>query len=224
VIGWLAAAITVLGAVLLAVVKADLEDAAVCRWLARQMVYRAADHLPRGERARWREESIRDLLDLPGRLPPLLWALDTYARSRSWGRERGAPSHWQVLVARVREAWHRLRSLQQQRSIARQKALSKELHPSRLARAQAQVEAEPAHAAAAALDGTAAIGPTILVSEAFDWLSGVRAGTPKQRASSSFLSKEDKEFLARLAGQSEVFLAELAQQRRSFDNRIDRFR
>ena len=105
--GWLVAALAVLGADLLAVVKADLEDAAVCRWLARQMVYRAADHLPRGEPARWREESIRDLLDLPGRLPPLLWALDIYARSRSWGRERGVPSRWQVLVVRVREAWHR---------------------------------------------------------------------------------------------------------------------
>jgi len=109
------AILTGLGVLVLGMVKADLEDAKVCRWLARQLIYRAAEHLPHEERARWREESIRDALDLPGRLPPLLWALDVYLKAGSWGRMRGGPSWSQVLVARVRAAWRWLWSLRKAR-------------------------------------------------------------------------------------------------------------
>jgi hypothetical protein len=110
-----------LGGILWAVAKADLEDPDLYRWLTRKLVYRAALRLPRGERARWRSKAMQNVLDLPGRLPPLLWALDTYARSGSWGRERGAPSRWQAMVARVRAGLHRLRSLLEEGMVARGK-------------------------------------------------------------------------------------------------------
>jgi hypothetical protein len=106
-------------------VKADLEDDKVCRWLARHLICRAASRLPCDERARWREESIQNAFDLPGRLPPLLWALDTYVRAGRWGRMRGAPSRSQVLLARIRAAWQRLRSL----PTAQARARTQQLHP-----------------------------------------------------------------------------------------------
>jgi hypothetical protein len=99
---WLVASLTLLGAILLGIVKADLEDEAVCRWLARKLIYRAALRLPRRERARWREESMRDVLDLPGRLPPLVWALDIYIKAGRWGQLRGGRSRWQALIDRIR--------------------------------------------------------------------------------------------------------------------------
>jgi hypothetical protein len=208
-----------LGGVVWAVAKADLEDPDLYRWLTRKLVYRAALRLPRGERARWREETMQNVLDLPGRLPPLLWALDTYARSGRWGRMRGAPSRWQALVARTRAAWQSRRSLQEARERERLKALkalSRQLHPS--TRARVEVEAEPAHAVAAALDATVALNPASVVSDA-------RIGIPQVRvAGSSFLSKQDKEFLARVDAESEVFLAGLAEQRRDFESRINRWR
>jgi hypothetical protein len=211
--------ILALGGVVWAVAKADLEDPDLYRWLTRKLVYRAALRLPRGERARWRAEAMQNVLDLPGRLPPLLWAVDTYARSGSWGRGRGALSRWEILVARTRAAWQRLRSLPRQRAIAREKALSKlskELHPSRLTRPQAQPGAEPAHAAA-----TVTLNPASIVSEAHVGVPRLVQDTPKRHARSSFLSKEDKALLARLDRQSEDMLAWLAQQRRDFENRID---
>jgi hypothetical protein len=202
-----------LGGVVWAVAKADLEDPDLYRWLTRKLVYRAALRLPRGERARWRAEAMQNVLDLPGRLPPLLWALDTYARSGSWGRQRGAPSRWQVLVARVRTAWHRLRSLPEEWARAR----SKERHPAFSTRARVEVEAEPAHAVAAALDATVTVGPAILND-------GGVASDQIRITKGSFLSKGDKEFLARVDAENEVFLARLAQQRRDFENRIDLWR
>lgn len=114
-----------LGGAVLAVAKADLEDEAVYRWLARKLIYRAARRLPEDERDRWRDEGVQNILDLPGRLPPLLWALDIYIKSASWGRTRGAPSRWQVLAARTRAAWQRLWSLPQGRA----RGLSKQRHP-----------------------------------------------------------------------------------------------
>jgi hypothetical protein len=202
-----------LGGVVWAVAKADLEDPDLYRWLTRKLVYRAALRLPRGERARWRAEAMQNVLDLPGRLPPLLWALDTYARSGSWGRQRGAPSRWQVLVARVQTAWHRLRSLPEEWARAR----SKERHPAFSTRARVEVEAEPAHAVAAALDATVTVGPAILND-------GGVASDQIRITKGSFLSKGDKEFLARVDAENEVFLARLAQQRRDFENRIDLWR
>ena len=132
--GLLIAALAALGALLGGMVKADLEDEKVCRWLARKLVYRATQCLPADERDRWREELIRDLLDLEGRVAPLLWAFSVYLQAGRWGRMRGMPSRWEVLVARTRAAWQRLRSL----PLAR--ARSKERHPASSTRAQAQVE------------------------------------------------------------------------------------
>jgi hypothetical protein len=123
--GWLIAALAAVGTILAGMVKADLEDAKVCRWLARKLAYRATDRLPADERARWREELIRDLLDLEGRLAPLGWALSVYWQAGRWGRERGVPTRWELLAARVRLEWQRLRSLTTQRALAR----SKERHP-----------------------------------------------------------------------------------------------
>jgi hypothetical protein len=206
-----------LGGVVWAVAEADLEDPDLYRWLTRKLVNRAALRLPRGERARWREQSMRDVLDLPGRLLPLWWALDTYARSGRWGRERGVPSRWQVLTARIRAGWHRLRSLPEEWARTR----SKERHPAFSSRARVEVEAEPAHAVAAALDATVTVGSAILNDGgvAFDQIR-----ITKRRASSSLLSKEDEKFLARVAVESEEFLAWLAQQRRDFENHIDIYR
>jgi hypothetical protein len=128
--GWLIALLATLGTLLFGVVKADLEDAKVCRWLARHLIYRAAERLPRGERARWREEAISDTLALPpGRLPPLLWALDVYRRSGSWAQTRGAPSRWEILVDRIRAAQEWLRSLPHAQTRSREE--SKQHHPSR---------------------------------------------------------------------------------------------
>ena len=134
--GWLIAGLATLGALLVGMVKADLEDEKVCRWLARTLVYRTTRHLPADERDRWREELIRDLLDLQGRVAPLLWAFSVYLQAGRWGRMRGMPSRWEVLVARTRAAWQRLRSLPQ----ARVRARAQQLHP-----ASIQAQAQTAH-------------------------------------------------------------------------------
>ncbi|HWD44672.1 MAG TPA: hypothetical protein VHM23_13350 [Actinomycetota bacterium] len=194
--GLLIATIAAGGALLLGLVKADLEDAAVCRWLARKLVYRAALRLPRGERARWRDESLQNVLDLPGRLPPLLWALDIYVKSGRWGRMRGALSRWQVLLARVRAAWQRLRTLPQ----ARARALSKQpgwaFDLNRAARQALQVEAESAHGAAVALDAVVAVNT---------WIANPRP----PRDGKMHLSHQE-------------FIAWLAQERQDFEDKIDR--
>jgi hypothetical protein len=204
--GWLIATLTALAVLLLGMVKADLEDAKVCRWLARRLIYRAALRLPRGERARWREEMIRDVLDLlPGRLPPLLWALDIYVKSGGWGRMRGAPSRWHVLLARTRAAWQRLRTLPQTREAKRlegEKALSRQvvarqLHPS------AWAQAEPRRTL---LLGTVGAGKT----ESLLW------GSSYQR----WVSSRQQDDMAHLS--DEEFTAWLAQQRRDFEDKIDR--
>jgi hypothetical protein len=133
--GLLIAALAALGALLLGMVKADLEDAKVCRWLARNLIYRATQCLPADERDRWREELIRDLLDLEGRVVPLGWALSVYLRAGRWGRERGVPSRWELLAVRVRLTWERLRSLTAKRSRAR------ELNPASMS---IQLQGDPA--------------------------------------------------------------------------------
>jgi hypothetical protein len=197
---WLIAILTVLGALLLAMVKADLEDAKVCRWLARQLIYRAALRLPRGERARWREESIRDALDLPGRLPPLLWALDIYVRSGSWGRMRGAPSRSQALIARIRAAWQRLRSGPEPQA--------QELHPGPI---QVQAQAGTAQVRAVALDAS------LVASGTTRSTGSVNLGSPRKvrvafggwRDGLMHLSDED-------------FIGWLAQQRQDFEDDLDR--
>jgi hypothetical protein len=124
--GLLIAGLAALWAILLGMIKADLEDQDVCRWLARKLMYRATQSLPVDERDRWREELIRDLLDLKGRIAPLLWALSVYVQAGRWGRERGVPSRRDLLAMRVRLTWERLRSLTAKLARAR----SKQRHPS----------------------------------------------------------------------------------------------
>ena len=62
------------------------------------------------------------------------------------------------------------------------------------------------------------LNPANIVSEARIGVPRLAQATPKRRARSSFLSKEDEAFLARLAQQSEVLLARLAKQSRNFEN------
>jgi hypothetical protein len=143
--GLLIAALAALGTILAGMVKADLEDEKVCRWLARKLVYRATECLPADERDRWREELIRDLLDLEGRVAPLWCALSVYLHAGRWGRERGVPSRWELLAVRARLAWQRLRDLATQRARAR----SKQRHPAFQPKADPRVELAGAVAAAA---------------------------------------------------------------------------
>jgi hypothetical protein len=203
--GWLIGALLALGGVALAALKADLQDSTVCQWLARKLIYRAAQRLrlPQEERDRWREEWIRHELDVPGRLLPLIRALDIFCRAGSWGRMlRGAPSPSQALAARVRAAWLWLRSLPTARARAREReeqrqliALSKQMHPSTRARAEA------AQATAVALDATA-------------WRAAAYAGiltigsAPSGRGM-PHLSDAD-------------FIAWLAQERQQFEDDVDR--
>jgi hypothetical protein len=101
----------VLVAVGLPVLVADLNDVDVCHWLARQLIRRAAQRLPRRDHLRWEEEWLRHSNDVPGRLLPLARALRIFIRAGSWGRIlRGSPSPSEMLRARVRAAWQRLRS------------------------------------------------------------------------------------------------------------------
>jgi len=70
---------------------------------------------------------------------------------------RGAPSRWQAPVTRIRAAWHRLRSLPEERARTR----SKQRHPAFSTRSQAQVEAQPARVVrSVALDAILASGTT----------------------------------------------------------------
>jgi hypothetical protein len=201
--GWLIAILGAVGTLLLAMVKADLQDAKVCRWLARHLVYQAALCLPRGERARWREEAISNLLDLPGRLPPLLWALDTYVHAGSWGRMRGAPSRLQILVARIRMAWQRLRSV----PTARARARAQQLHP-----ASIQAQAQVAQVMTIAADATmVAVGTTRSsgVANLKPPREGYEMWAGQHRGGQMHLSDQD-------------FVVWLAQERRDFEDDLDR--
>jgi hypothetical protein len=198
--GLLITALAALGALLLGMVKADLEDEKVCRWLARKLAYRTAQRLPADERDRWREELIRDLLDLEGRVAPLLWALSTYLQAGRWGRERGVPSRSEMLVIRVRLAWYRLQSL----SARRARALSKQHHPSRN-RDTAQeimatgIDVAEAVATAVIASGMVAVGTTRSSGIAnLGWRGGMM-----------HLSDHD-------------FIRWLSQQRQAFEGDIDR--
>jgi hypothetical protein len=201
---WLLGILTTIGgaviAVLMVAAKADLEDADVYRWLTRKLIFRAALRLPRGERARCRAEAMQNVLDLPGRLPPLLWALDTYVRSGSWGRERGAPSRWQILMVRIRAGWHRLRSLPEEWARAR----SKERHPAFSNRARVE-QAQPIRvvrtvsldAVLAAATGTADQATVdLLPPRLWSTSAGWRDGLP---------DLSDREFVAWLAQEREAF-------------------
>jgi hypothetical protein len=200
--GWLIAGLAALGTILVGMVKADLEDEKVCRWLARKLVYRATQCLPADERDRWREELIRDLLDLEGRVPTLGWALSVYLQAGRWGRMRGMPSRWEVLVARTRAAWQRLRSLPP----ARARALSKQRHPSRNPDTAQQLQ----EIAAASIDAAVAVPAATVTGSAnlklLPELYEIWAG--QYRAGRMHLTHQE-------------FVAWLSQQRQAFENDID---
>jgi hypothetical protein len=203
---WIVGLLLTLGGVAMAVAKADLEDPDVYRWLVRKLIYRAALRLPREERARWREESMQNVLDLPGRLPPLVWALDTYVRSGSWARTRGASSRWQALVARIRAAWQRLRSLPEERARAR----SKERHPASSARAQRQDEVGHvvATATVTARNATRSTGSATL---------GYSPEVAFARYRKSLLHLSDEEVVTLLSQSPQEFVADL-------DRRVEEWR
>jgi hypothetical protein len=208
--GWLIAILAALGTLLLGVVKADLEDAKVCRWLARHLIYRAALRLPRGERARWREEMIRDVLDLlPGRLPPLLWALDTYVKAGSWAQTRGAPSRWETLIARIRGTWQRLRAL----PTARARTRSKLRHPAYNRETAQQIMA------AAGIDAAPAVGMTAVSTTRSS--STANLGYSPETAAARYRKRlphlSDEEVLTLLSQSPQDFMADL-------DRKIARFR
>jgi hypothetical protein len=213
-IGILTGVLTALGAVALAMAKADLEDSTVCQWLARRLIYRAAQRLPREERSRWREEWIRHELDVPGRVLPLIRALDIYVRAGSWGRMlRGVPTRSEVLKARLRAAWQWLRSLPE----AWARALVKQRHPAFQARAQVQAEAESAHVvtlAPAAVTQLQAIGTTRSSGSGSLGTAPLRLSVRTKRwpwEADGMPHLSDKEFLAWLS-----------QQRQEFEDDVDR--
>jgi hypothetical protein len=195
--GWLLGALVALLGVGLAALKADLQDSSVCQWLARKLIYRAAQRLPEEERARWREEWIRHYLDVPGRLLPLVRALGIFCRAGSWGRMlRGAPSPSQALVARVRAAWLWLRSL----PTARARALSKQRHPSVRALAETAQVAAVAFDAQLVASGTTRSGGSATLAAPRAWWEG---------RGMVHLSDAD-------------FIAWLAQERQQFEDDMDR--
>jgi hypothetical protein len=171
--------VAVIVAVGLPVLLADLNDASVCHWLARRLIHRAALRLPRSERARWEEEWLRHDLDVPGRLLPLGRAVQIFFRAGSWGRMlRGAPSRSEVLKARIRAAWQKLRSRPE---------ASQEDPGERVA---ATVEAQPAVAAVAAMKVTGTAAGRVVRVHAAPESTGRKAGV---WPSSRFRSQEDFE-------------------------------
>jgi hypothetical protein len=202
---WIVGALVALGGLVFTVAKADLEDVDVYRWLARKLIDRAAQRLPHGERDRWRDESTQNVLDLPGRLPPVFWALDTYMRSGSWGRMRGAPSRWQVLIARVRAAWLWLRSLPTARARARERQVQtgpKRLPPS------IRVQADAAQVAAVAF--TTRSGSATL------------AGPRRWWEGRGMMHLSDAEFIAWLAQERQQFEDDVDQKVEAWLRREDR--
>jgi hypothetical protein len=207
--GWIIAGLAALGALLGGMVKADLEDEEVCRWLARKLVYRATQCLPADERDRWREELIRDLLDLKGRVPPLWWALSTWLQAGRWGRERGVPSRWEMLVIRVRLVWQRLRSLSQ----ARSRALSKQPHPSRNPDTAQRIMA-------AAIDAKQVVGTATLEAGMTATVAGI-GSTAAYGPPTVWVDQDDgPDGLPHLTYPG--FLAWLRQERQGFEVGIDR--
>jgi len=202
--GWLIAGLAALGTILVGMVKADLEDEKVCRWLARKLAYRTAQRLPADERDRWREELIRDLLDLEGRVAPLLWAFSVYLQAGRWGRMRGMPSRWEVLVARTRAAWQRLRSLPQ----ARARALSKQWHPSRNPETAQQIMA-------AAINTKQAVGTATLEV-------GLTATAPGVGSTATYRPTMDVSHDGAPELTHTSFVVWLRQQRQDFEAHIDR--
>lgn len=100
----------VFGAVLLPLLLSEFTD--LSPWMAKSLIRRAARRIPEQERPRWEEEWLEELASKPGRLWKLLWALWSLPLLRGpgeMGRLLGAPPVSEVVRARLRAAWQRLR-------------------------------------------------------------------------------------------------------------------
>jgi len=81
-------------------------------WMAKNLIRRAARRIPEQERPRWEGEWLGELASRPGRLFKLAWALWHLPLLRGagvMGRLLGAPPVSEVIRARLRAAWQRLR-------------------------------------------------------------------------------------------------------------------
>jgi hypothetical protein len=156
----------------------------------------AARHLPDDERDRWRDEGVQNILDLPGRIPPLVWALDTYVKAGRWGQMRGAPSRWQMLMARTRAAWQRLRSLLQGRARAR----AQQLHP-----ASIQVQAQPARVTVMAFDAQIVASGTTRSAGSANLKPSARDVVPLPGWRDGMMHLSDADFVAWLSHQRQAF-------------------
>jgi hypothetical protein len=80
-------------------------------WLAERLVRRAARRIPQAERPRGEEEWLEELASKPGGLVKLLWALWSLPLLRGsgeMGRLLGSPPISEVIRARLRTVWHKL--------------------------------------------------------------------------------------------------------------------
>jgi len=98
------------GAILLPLLLSEFTE--VSPWLAKALIRRGARRIPEQERPRWEAEWLEELASKPGRLWKLLWALwslPLLRGPREMGRLLGAPPVSEVVRARLRAAWQRLR-------------------------------------------------------------------------------------------------------------------
>jgi hypothetical protein len=183
----------VLGAILLPLLLSEFTD--LSPWMAKTLVRRAARRIPEQERPRWEDDWLAELASKPGRLWKLLWALWRLPLLRGpgeMGRLLGAPPVSEVVRARLRAAWRKLRF--------RPKAPAQEPIPEPVV-----VQAEVAQAVAVA--GEARV---------------VAVGTTRSSGSATLGNPPlDREFWAWSAGQYQELVARLAQQRQEFEADLD---
>lgn len=99
-----------LGAIAVPLILGEATD--VAPWVAKRLVRWAAGRIPERERPRWEEEWLGELEEVPGRLSKLAWALwhlPILRGAGEMGRLLGAPPVTEVVRARLRAAWQRLR-------------------------------------------------------------------------------------------------------------------
>jgi hypothetical protein len=197
---------SIFGAIVLPLLLSEFTD--LSPWLAKTLVRRAARRIPEQERPRWEDDWLAELASKPGRLFKLLWALWSLPLLKGpgeMGRLLGAPPASEVIRARLRAAWHRLRF--------RPKAPAQQPDPEPvLAQAEAAHVVTLAPAAVTQLQaigatrsgGTATLGNPPLDPEFTAWLDGT-----------------GREFTAWLAGQGRAFEAWVAQQHQQLDVDLD---
>jgi hypothetical protein len=169
----------------------------------------------------WDEEWLANLEDLPGRLVKVLWALSIVlvGAGRMGRMLRGAPPMSQILRARIRAAWQKLRLRRRppletpDESTTAPSAQKVEAHPAIVAtEAQpAKVSTIPAFRLGASSFGYAVLAPD---GAPLGWASAVPLLTPKQEFEEWFGQQEFENYLAEKRREFDEYLA---QQRREFD-------